>query len=175
MEKVTTVRNQLQSCAKKTHKENKILINKVTACGSITSRNKQVCFYRPQRSWGKVMFFTRVCDSVHRGGVCPIACWDRPPSPRSRHPPPEEDTPGEQTPQYSACWEIRATSGRYASYWNAILFILLLLFSRFSQALCNERRSTSRVVFRSYHNAQHIDGSNSQLKCKQFEKTDAIL
>ena len=27
-------------------------------------------------------------------------------------------------PQHSACWETRATSGRYASYWNAILFNL---------------------------------------------------
>ena len=96
MEKVTTVRNQLQSCAKKTHKENKILINKVTACGSITSRNKQVCFYRPQRSWGKVMFFTRVCKSVH-GGVCPIACWDRPPSPQQQTPP-QKKTPPESRP-----------------------------------------------------------------------------
>ena len=26
------------------------------------------------------------------------------------------------TPRSSACWEIRATSGRYASYWNAFLF-----------------------------------------------------
>ena len=25
--------------------------------------------YRPQRSWGKVMFFTGVCDSVNGGGV----------------------------------------------------------------------------------------------------------
>ena len=33
-------------------------------------------------------------------GVCPIACWDTPPQ----------------------CMKIRATSGRYASYWNAILF-----------------------------------------------------
>ena len=29
--------------------------------------------------------------------------------------------------QHSACWEIRATSGRYASYWNAILFTLIVL------------------------------------------------
>ena len=28
-------------------------------------------------------------------------------------------------PGSSACWEIRATSGRYASYWNAFLFIYL--------------------------------------------------
>ena len=26
------------------------------------------------------------------------------------------------SPQSSACWEIRATSGQYASYWNAFLF-----------------------------------------------------
>ena len=35
-------------------------------------------------------------------------------------------TPWAGTPQppppSSACWEIRATSGRYASYWNAFLF-----------------------------------------------------
>ena len=28
----------------------------------------------------------------------------------------------EHLPQSSACWEIWATSGRYASYWNAFLF-----------------------------------------------------
>ena len=32
------------------------------------------------------------------------------------------------TPQSSACWEKRATSGRYASYWNAFLFKLDLYF-----------------------------------------------
>ena len=31
--------------------------------------------------------------------------------------PPRADTPR------SACWEIRSTSGRYASYWNAILYM----------------------------------------------------
>ena len=55
--------------------------------------------------------------------------------PRSRHPrsrPPQWDQrqapptradtpPREQTLPASACWEIHATSGRYASYWNAIL------------------------------------------------------
>ena len=40
-----------------------------------------------------------VCDSVHRGEICPIACWDtqeNPPHPtrtRGRHPPPGADTP----------------------------------------------------------------------------------
>ena len=50
--------------------------------------------YRPQRSWGKVIF-SEACvkNSVHGGeGVCPIACWDTPPPP-SRHPP-EQTPPG---------------------------------------------------------------------------------
>ena len=44
----------------------------------------------------------------------------RPPEaepPRSR--PPRADTP----PRSIACWEIRSMRGRYASYWNAILFM----------------------------------------------------
>ena len=36
----------------------------------------------------------------------------------TRYAPPGPGTP----PVSSACWEIRATSGRYASYWNAFLF-----------------------------------------------------
>ena len=60
-------------------------------------------FYRPQRSWAKVIF-SQVCvkNSVHGGeGVCLSACWDTPspeqPPPRSIHPP-------EQTPlQDQAC------------------------------------------------------------------------
>ena len=32
--------------------------------------------------------------------------------------------PWQVHPQCSACWEIRVTSGRYASYWNAILFLV---------------------------------------------------
>ena len=78
------------------------------------------------------------------GGVCLSACWDttpparRPPwqgDPPARRPPPARQTPpGNETPLgkadppsketlplRSACWEIRSTSGRYASYWNAIL------------------------------------------------------
>ena len=38
--------------------------------------------------------------------------------PRQVHPPDQVHLP----PGSSACWEIRATSGRYASYWNAFLF-----------------------------------------------------
>ena len=63
--------------------------------------------YHPERSWGKVIF-SEACvkNSVHRGGV-----WAD--TPLGRHP-----------PGSSACWEIWATSGRYASYWNAYLLFL---------------------------------------------------
>ena len=55
---------------------------------------KNYHFYRPQRSWGKVIL-SEVCVSriLFTSGS-------------------------------SACWEIRATSGRYASYWNAYLFFI---------------------------------------------------
>ena len=64
--------------------------------------------YRPQRSWGKVIF-SEACvkNSVHReGSVCPIAYWDTHTHPRTRGrhphlpPGPEADTPipREQTP-----------------------------------------------------------------------------
>ena len=73
-----------------------------------------------------------VKNSVHRG-VCPIACCDTPLAPweqtpyRDQAPPLWEQTPpplpGKGIPWRSACWEIRATSRRYASYWNEILFL----------------------------------------------------
>ena len=55
--------------------------------------------------------FTGICDSVHRGGV-----------PGQVHPPTRYTPPGPGTPPgSSACWEKWATSGRYASYWKALL------------------------------------------------------
>ena len=96
--------------------------------------------------------FTSVCHSVHRGG-CLSQCmlgYTPPgadtPSPRSRNPPGADtawyQTPQEQTPPksrhtprsrpplrsrhplHSACREIRATKGRYASFWNAYLVVI---------------------------------------------------
>ena len=82
-------------------------------------------YYRPRRSWGKVMFL-HVSVIVFTGGVCISACWDTPPpqedtrkTPPKTYPPgrphqedtrktPQEDTP----PGSNACWEIRATRGR---------------------------------------------------------------
>ena len=72
--------------------------------------------------------FTPVCHSVHRGDVCPSACWDTHPPTRGRyrHPPNDQrqtppGTRGRHPLLRSACWGIQPTSGRYASYWNAYL------------------------------------------------------
>ena len=55
---------------------------------------------------------------------------DQAPLPRSRHPPTRAGTPrSRHTPRSSACWEKRSTSGRYASYWNAILFNIPIMRS----------------------------------------------
>ena len=97
-------------------------------------RTKQLKFYCPQRSWGKVIFL-HMYVILFMGDVCLSACWDTHLLPGA-DPPPEADTPSEQTPpqsrhpmgadtpQSSACLEIWATSRWYASYWNAILFPL---------------------------------------------------
>ena len=108
-----------------------------------------VYFYRPQTNFAKVMFL-HLSVILFMGGVCLSACWDTHPqsrhptgadTPWSRHPPeqtppPRADThhpprskhpPGADTsPPCSACWEIRATSGRYASYWNAFLSFIFV-------------------------------------------------
>ena len=68
-----------------------------------------VHFYRPQRSWAKVIF-SQACvkNSVHRRGVCLSACWDTTPPDQADTPPDQADTtprpgrspPGKQTPAY---------------------------------------------------------------------------
>ena len=81
-----------------------------------TGRNKVVA---------KVIFLHLSVILFTGGGFCLSACWDA-------HPPPGADTPSrEQTPPHPGAdtplWEadsgIRSTSGRYASYWNAFLFL----------------------------------------------------
>ena len=79
----------------------------------------------PATKLGQGYLFTCVCDSV-KGGLCPTACWDT--LPWEQTPPvqlpPCSGPPWDQAPppHRSVCWELRATSGCYASYWNAILF-----------------------------------------------------
>ena len=75
--------------------------------GGAKGGSKNVCprsnffFYRPQRSWAKVMFL-QASVILLMGGVCLSACWDTPPweqtSPRSRHNPPRSRPPGADTP-----------------------------------------------------------------------------
>ena len=63
------------------------------------------------------------------GGVPPTGPGTPPTGPgtppQTRYTPPDQvhSPTGPGTPPCSACWEIRATSGWYASYWNAFLFI----------------------------------------------------
>ena len=100
-------------------------------------------FTTRKRSLGQGNIFSSMCQefcsqgwsaSVHAG--IPYPSDQAPPGsrhphgsrhpPRSRHPQTRHPHlgpgthPREQTPLCSACWEIRSTSGRYASYWNAI-------------------------------------------------------
>ena len=95
--------------------------------------------------------------SVHGGGDLPplrqippeqTPPWANTPSgqtlPLGRHPPMQTPHPLGRHPLHSACWEIRATSGRYASYWNAYLFCPK--FSKFhSRKKCTRRTINCRV------------------------------
>ena len=65
-----------------------------------------------KRSLGQGNIFAPVCHSVHGGSA----------SVHAGIPPPQQTPPGPGTPLRSSCWEIRSTSERYASYWNAILY-----------------------------------------------------
>ena len=116
----------------------------------VTETHRVLCpRYRRQTKFAKVMFlhlsvivFTVIClPQCMLGYTHP---WEQtpppppadtpqsrhppgsrhPPAPRSRHPW-EQTAPKEQTPPCSACWVIRVTSGRYASYWNAYLYSML--------------------------------------------------
>ena len=108
--------------------------------------------YRPQRSWAKVIF-SQACVTLFTGGGGGSASVHAgiphhhhlleqtppgadPPGP-GRHLPPGADPPGPgRPPQRRACWEIRSTRGRYASYCNAILFIV-----------CNENSGSGFMLY----------------------------
>ena len=93
-----------------------------------------------QRSWAKVIF-SQACvkNSVHGGGVCLSACWDTPPradTPQQTPPPPPRQTPphsplGIHPLDRHPPWQTPLPpagdycSGRYASYWNAFLWLVI--------------------------------------------------
>ena len=102
----------------------------------------KVGYYRPQRSWGKVMF-SQACVILFMGGVCLPQCmlgytpweqtpppdqapppWDQAPPPGTRQTPGADTPPTRHPPWCRACWEIRSSRGRYASYWNVILLLI---------------------------------------------------
>ena len=76
-------------------------------------------FYRPQTK--VVLLDLSVSHSVHGGESLPQCMMGYT---HTHNRPREADHP---PPPCSACWEIRATSGRYASYWNAYLCIKISL------------------------------------------------
>ena len=92
-----------------------------------------IIFTTRKRSCGKVMFLQLSLEQAPPRAVTPPS---RPP--RSRHPPeqtpPRADTPA---PLHSACWEIRSTSGRYASYWNAILLSINFIYTKVEDLVAN--------------------------------------
>ena len=103
-------------------------------------------FTARKRSLRRLCFYT--CVAVHREGAYlgmyppdqvhppgPGTPWDQVHPQDQVHPPGPGTLPlGPGTPPgSSACWEIRATSGQYASYWNAFLFRIQnsLFYGRF--------------------------------------------
>ena len=76
----------------------------------------------------RVILFTGGSASVH-AGIPPTAPGADPPG----IPPSGADPPG--TPRRRACWEIRSMHGRYASYWNAIFFIMKTRHSELLQVV----------------------------------------
>ena len=120
--------------------------------------------YRPQRSWAKVMFLQASvilstgggAASVHAGMPAPPPRDQRPPLTRQtppgpethppgpgRHPPWDQGPappPGPETPPREADASIRSMSGRYASYWNAFLFIYLYIFQAYQNKVALQRQ-----------------------------------
>ena len=113
-------------------------------------RNRQYCHYWRLFRVTLVVVTARneVCEGyvlhvsviLSTGGFCSIACWDTPPdqAPRRPSPPradPSEQAPPDQTPPEQTTPPVQCMlgdtvkSGRYASYWNAILF--LVFFPKF--------------------------------------------
>ena len=118
------------------HRPFKIVYKIIAAFLFETFCNDKNNYYCPQRSWGKVIFSQASVILLTGGGLpqCMLG-YHPPPPPPPPHPPsrhPREQTPpraGADTNQSRACWEIWSMRGRYASYWNAILLMILFLFN----------------------------------------------
>ena len=106
-----------------------------------------VTYEQTLQTLGQGNLFTGVCDSVNRGGGASLHAGI-PTPPASRHPPEQTPCP----PRNRHPPGIRLTSGRYASYWNAYLFLLLLykfhaLPVTYQQTLRVPHGSFTRIFF----------------------------
>ena len=125
---------------------------------------RDLCFYRPQTKFAKVMFSqVSVCP---QGGVYPITCWDtHTPGPKAdtpqadtppgQTPPWADTTPGRHHPRHTPPWAdnpcivhagIWSTSGQYAStgmhscyqkLYNTFTIIFQWISNSFNLALCD--------------------------------------
>ena len=124
-------------------------INNSNGKRAVSISLKDLLVTNRKRSLGQGNIFAPVVILFTGEGVWPIACWD---TPQRAEPSPGADTPKNRHPQLNACWEIRATSGRYASYWNAYLFRLFcVLFQCNPYVLaaykaCLEKRSVVNFI-----------------------------
>ena len=124
-----------------------------------------IYFYRPERSWAKVMFLQASVILLTGGCVCQVPppgpgtppgtrCTpqDQVPPQDQVHPPGTRYTPrGPGTPPRDQVHppEIRPTSGRYASYWNAFLFkrlfyllVPLIFVYKYNKVMCFREKRT---------------------------------
>ena len=119
-------------------------------------------YYRPQRSC-EGYFFTPVCHSVHRGGVCLSTCWDTtppkqtPPGKHTNHPPPQEAPLWKHTPPRKQTLPQEAHPPAAAAD-GTILLECILVLNLFVRKCITSRHGVAalekelcKVVLLSYH------------------------
>ena len=112
----------------------------------------------PATKLGQGNIFTGVCDSVHRGeglSQCMMGYHPHPPLDQAGTPP-DQAPPLDQagTPQSRAYWEIWSMSGRYASYWNAILFMNVITYRQVVCCYLETEWSETRRAWGLYNHIQ---------------------
>ena len=109
-----------------------------------------------KRSLGEGNIFSSVCQEFcTRGGSASVHAWIPP--------------PGADTPLHSACWEIQSTSGRYASYWNAILLSLSFhVNDHWKKGLCWQIKTAWKLELASFFSRNWKDIVNLLLKLEQI-------
>ena len=116
---------------------------------TLNSFRSKTYFYRPQRSCGQGNVFTGVCDSVNRWGL---------PQCMLGYPPPEGDPPRKERHPPG----IRSMNGRYASYWNAFLSLMIISVQTFA----NNLMSLTKRIEHLHYNCKL--STVLKIKLKQF-------